>query len=1037
MKPKIVAVLFLVLLQLSCTLAGAVPGEQPPVLRVGIYQNPPKLYLDARGRPAGFFPELLDTIARREGWAIEYVPCVWNQCLEQVASGILDLMMDVAYSEERARRFDFNREVVLGNWSRVYVRDGTGIRSILDLDRKKIAVVRGSIQQRKLEEDARAFSIQPEFLEVDSLVDVFAEVARGRVDAGVVNRLFGAQQMMNFGLRPTSVVLYPSRLMFVATKGRHRDVLERIDLRLEELKNDSGSVYHSALKKVLTPAKRVDPPLPGLSATQLSWLAAHPEITIAVNRAWPPMDYVDESGEVRGVGVDFIAALNRRLGNVLKIVPLSWEEMYEGVREKRIDALMDITPRPEREPYFNFTKPYLVVPQVIFAPADGPYYESLADLAGRTVAVERAFFLVRVLRESWPTIRVEEFDTTSDALDAVIKGEADAFIGNRAVAMYIMEQELIAGLRAMGKIEEVASVNAIGVRKDWPILRDILQAALDDMDRDEISAILRNWLDSGGEGPTITIALTPEEKAWIAAHPVLHLGYDIARPPVEYVDGSGRFIGISADFMAQIGEIIGVKIEPAPPQSWPTTMEKIRQGQLDILSAVAPTPGKQEFLLFTEPYLRFPMVIVTSHEAPYIGRLSDLQKRKVAVVRGYASHDILQLDHPELDLLLVDDVRAGLHAVIQGSAYAFVGNLATISHMIGREGLSNLKVSGETPYSFDLSIGVRREEPILAGLMQKTVAAIPEEERNAIYQRWVTVTYERGVDYALVWKILLGSILLVLSILYWNRRLAREVTLRQRAEHELVMARDRAESANRVKSVFLASMSHELRTPLNSIIGFTGIILKELAGPLNIEQKKQLKMVQGSARHLLQLINDVLDISKIEAGEVTLSRTSFSLREMIDQVAASLMPLAHQKGLSLEVDVDPGVERIFSDERRVRQVLLNLVNNAIKFTDRGTVRIECVLDGEWIKIRVTDTGIGIKEEDLERLFVPFQQLDTGLSRQYGGTGLGLSVCKRVLEMLGGTISVRSSYGKGSTFSITLPATTEQEHGTKKDSDHRG
>ncbi|WP_456385993.1 transporter substrate-binding domain-containing protein [Desulfolithobacter sp.] len=1037
MKSIIVTVLSFVLPLFLCTLSDAVAGEKPASLRVGIYQNPPKLYLDGNGDPAGFFPAVLEDIARSEGWDIQYIPCVWAQCLQELERGSLDLMMDVAHTPERARRFDFNREVVLGNWSVVYVLDGTGVRSILDLDRKKVAVVRGSFQQSRLQEDAGAFGIKPVFLEMDSMIGVFAAVENGVADAGVVNRLFGAQQMRNFGLCETSVVLYPSRLMFAAPRGENRHILDRIDTRLVELKKDPGSVYYQALEKIMAPAKKVSRFLSGLTAAQLSWLADHPQITIAINKAWPPMDYVDGQGVPRGVGVDFIAALNRRLGNILKIVPLSWGEMYSAVREKRVDALMDITPRPERDPYFNFTRPYLVVPQVIFAPSNGPYYDKLADLDGRSVAVERDFFLVRILRDSWPSIRVLEFGSTSDALDAVIKGEADAFVGNRAVAMYIMERELIAGLRAMGKVEEVASVNAIGVRKDWPVLRDILQAALDDMNRDEVSGILRKWLGGDSEEPGITISFSAGEKAWIREHPVLRLGYDVARPPVEYLDGQGRFVGISADFMTLIGEIIGVRIDPAPPDSWSATMEKIRQGQLDILSAAAPTPGRKKFLRFTEPYLHFPMVIVTGREAPYIGRLDNLQGHRVAVVRKYVSHEILATSHPQLTLLPVDDVRAGLHAVSRGAAYAFVGNLATISHVIGREGLANLKVSGETPYSFDLSVAVRGDEPVLAGLMRKAVAAIPEEKRNAIYQRWMAVTYERRVDYTLLWKIAAGAFLVVLAVFFWNRRLAREVSLRQVAERKLMAARDIAESASRVKSAFLASMSHELRTPLNSIIGFTGILLKELAGPLNMEQKKQLKMVQGSARHLLQLINDVLDISKIEAGEVSLSMSSFSLRDLIGEVVESLLPLARQKGLSLEVDIDSGIDRIISDKRRVRQVLINLVNNAIKFTDHGKVRIDCVRRGKWVDVMVTDTGIGIRAEDLEQLFVPFQQLDAGITRQYGGTGLGLSICKRVVEMIGGTVSVQSTYGQGSRFTFTIPLAGEHGHGAEKNSGHRG
>ena len=457
-------------------------------------------------------------------------------------------------------------------------------------------------------------------------------------------------------------------------------------------------------------------------------------------------------------------------------------------------------------------------------------------------------------------------------------------------------------------------------------------------------------------------------------------------------------------------------------------------GSLDILGSVSCTPQREEALLFSKPYLRFPMVIVTAQTAPYVGDMKAIAGKKIAVVNGYASHDILKIRHPELDLLLVDDVTSGLNAVIRRKAYGFVGSLAAISHVMGREGMSGLKVSGETPYSYKLAVGVRKDEPVLAGIIQKAADTISEETRNAIFKRWISVTYERGFDYGLLWKVLSAATLILLAFLYWNRRLAREIGLRQKVERELVEAKESAESANRVKSAFLASMSHELRTPLNSIIGFTGIILNELAGPLNLEQKKQLKMVKGSSRHLLNLINDVLDISKIEAGELVVSCEAFSIRDMVHGVAQSLMPLAEQKGLSFSVEMAPEVDMITSDERRVRQVLINLANNAIKFTEKGTVKIRCVKDDARIAIEVSDSGIGIQKDDMDKLFRPFQQLDTGTSRRYEGTGLGLSVCKRIVDVLGGTIHVESQLGMGSTFTFTLPLKPEERNDEKKDPD---
>lgn len=253
---------------------------------------------------------------------------------------------------------------------------------------------------------------------------------------------------------------------------------------------------------------------------------------------------------------------------------------------------------------------------------------------------------------------------------------------------------------------------------------------------------------------------------------------------------------------------------------------------------------------------------------------------------------------------------------------------------------------------------------------------------------------------------------------------------------ELRAALERAESADRLKSAFLATMSHELRTPLNSIIGFTGILAQGLAGPLNDEQRKQLTMVQGSARHLLELINDVLDLSKIEAGQLEVRAERFDLAASVAQVADGVRPLAQRKALTLDAHVDPQVGEMISDRRRVEQILLNLLHNAIKFTERGgvTIRVEPAEgvetvesaggvrpgDPRLVRFRVADTGIGIREEDLGALFQPFRQLDAGLTRQHEGSGLGLSICRRLAELLGGSIDVRSQWRVGSEFTVLLP-----------------
>jgi signal transduction histidine kinase len=233
----------------------------------------------------------------------------------------------------------------------------------------------------------------------------------------------------------------------------------------------------------------------------------------------------------------------------------------------------------------------------------------------------------------------------------------------------------------------------------------------------------------------------------------------------------------------------------------------------------------------------------------------------------------------------------------------------------------------------------------------------------------------------------------------------------------LLEAKEEAERANQMKSIFLASMSHELRTPLNSIIGFTGIILQGFAGELNEEQKKQLEMVYASSKHLLALINDLLDISKIESGELEPELEEFNLARAGIAVRDSLKAKAEDKELRFIWNL-PDIT-VVSDERRFKQILMNLVNNAIKFTEKGEVEVNAVERNKSIALMVKDTGVGMKKEDVHKLFAPFTQLEYTVSEEKG-SGLGLYLVSNLVRLLNGEILVESEYGRGSTFTFVLP-----------------
>jgi signal transduction histidine kinase len=258
-----------------------------------------------------------------------------------------------------------------------------------------------------------------------------------------------------------------------------------------------------------------------------------------------------------------------------------------------------------------------------------------------------------------------------------------------------------------------------------------------------------------------------------------------------------------------------------------------------------------------------------------------------------------------------------------------------------------------------------------------------------------------------------------------SRELHRLYTDQRQAAQQLQTLNDELERASQAKSNFLASMSHELRTPLNAILGYTELILDEIYGEVPARIREVQERVQQSGRHLLGLINDVLDLSKIEAGSMELSPTEYAARDIVDSVRSSLRSLAAEKELEFVAGAQVDIPVAFGDGRRIAQCLMNLAGNALKFTKWGRVEIWVERQGETLVYRVSDTGIGIPQHQLESIFAEFQQADSTITHEFGGTGLGLSITKKFVEMHKGRIWVESEVGKGSTFFFSIPLRLEQ------------
>ena len=642
------------------------------IVTVGLYENAPKIFTD-NGKPAGIFIDIIEHIAKQEGWQLRYQSGSWAECLDRLGRGEIDLMPDMAYSAERSRIFSFPKVPALSSWFQVYAPKGHSIHTLMDLNGKRILILDRSIQHEAFDRLSRGFGLNCTLVTVPDYDTMFAQVKEGKADVAVTNRFYGIMHAKKFGLEDTSILFEPSDLYFVATKGDPQNLLPALDKHLADLKANPQSMYYSSLNQWTF--EQVAFRLP-----QWVWLSGGAALMILC------MSLIS-SGVLRH---------------------------QVGVRTRELRQMNEAM--------------------------DQRIQERTAELAA-------------------------------------LNQEQQAIFESAGVGIVVIRNRVI--VRCNRKLEEIS-----------------------------------------GYGP---------------------------------------------------GELIGQST-----RIWYADERAYAAGGRDVYVQLA---------------------------------RGETHRRSQQMIRK------------------------------DGSLYWVRLSLC----------------------AFD------PKDPV------KGSVGIIED-----------ITDERD------------------------------------AAELLRQAMEKATKADQIKSAFLATMSHELRTPLNSIIGFTGIMLQGLAGPLNEEQHKQMSMVQNSSRHLLALINDVLDISKIEAGQLDLACSVFPLRSSLEQVARLVQPQAGQKGLELTVMAGEDLGEVFNDRRRFEQVVLNLVNNAIKFTDKGFVHITCESEGDQVRLTVADSGVGMKPETMHILFQPFQQIDSGLSRKHEGTGLGLSICKRLIEKMGGIIDVQSRWGEGSTFTVVLP-----------------
>lgn len=473
-----------------------------------------------------------------------------------------------------------------------------------------------------------------------------------------------------------------------------------------------------------------------LDSLERAWLSKQTQINIGVMDDWPPMNYVAEDGTVTGLGVAYLHALNERLGGIINIVPASFSENTQAVKDKKLDALMDITPKQERTLFFNFTPAYMTIPQVIVAAKTQPYLQSEKDLNGKTVALERGYYTIKRFERDYPAIKIHEYLTTSDCLDAVARGEVDAYVGNRAVAMFLIEKELMANLVLMGRTSEPPVSLTIGTHKDNKLLAAILTKALKSLTLEERHRIHNKWLATiRREGAKF--ALSPAEQLWLQQHPHIRFGIGQSWAPFVIRTASGHIEGFEVEWLDKINNLLGANIELVPGP-WHKIVKQAELGELDGLAQSAVIEDRREIFNFTDSYLSQYYALATTHELKNnIRSKDDISNKTIAFVKGNAWVAKLIQSIRGVTCLETESETEAFNLVLEGKADAAFITLGMYSEL-RKSYFDSLAIAYVfSRHKLDLVYSVRKDWPELVSILNKAMAALGDETKQSLIDKWI------------------------------------------------------------------------------------------------------------------------------------------------------------------------------------------------------------------------------------------------------------------------------------------------------------
>ncbi|RXK01647.1 diguanylate cyclase [Arcobacter sp. CECT 8989] len=510
-----------------------------------------------------------------------------------------------------------------------------------------------------------------------------------------------------------------------------------------------------------------------------------PLVKVGMMPDFTPFSYYIKNTPV-GFEHELLNILSQRTGLVFEKEYAKWTTIYTAFKNKEVDVITSISHKKYREPFTTFTSSYYDIPIMIFVRDDFGEYLGIKSLEGKKVGVLKDVFYIKELQKI-DNINLVYYDTYEELTKDLVFGKIDALMQNLTNINYLIKKNLYSNLKLASELilpNTKKEDLRLGVIPEKPILSSILQKGLNSITKKEKEALVNKWIGSIKEYKGGHIELNKDERAYLNTKTIKYC-INPDGLPFEGLNEKNEHSGISSDYYSLFENILSAKFELVRTENWNQSITFIKEKKCDMLALGMETYERKKYLNFTSNYLNVPLVVATKVDVPFINHILDLEGEKVGIIKGDAFVKILRQKYPSLDLVEVEDINEGLDKVKSGKLFGFIDTLASIGYEFQHKYFGELKIAGKINETLELSMAVVKEDEVLLNILQKAINSMTNDMHREIFSKWIPIKYEKGVNYELVWKIAIGSLIVILLVVYWNRKIIKTNRLLEEAQKDI------------------------------------------------------------------------------------------------------------------------------------------------------------------------------------------------------------------------------------------------------------